>query len=159
MMMRWWYDDDNNKPWRQLFNVVGNLYVKATKALFLLWFTASRQGRHEFWISQRYEMLLRKLWHLCAVALCLDENLNYVSPTIGTDAAGSQHTGIMQRTSTPFLHTCFLSVWLYRAGNTHCHLIRQPAGSRSKPRSMAWKSNELLLDHHKPHGSINFSFP
>ena len=53
-------------------------------------------GLYEFWISQREEILLRKLWHLCGLALCLDENLAYDTPAIGIDDASSQHTGSSQ---------------------------------------------------------------
>ena len=57
----------------------------------------------EFWISQREEILLRKPWHLCGLALCLNENLDYVSHAIDTDATGSQGNGIITGRELHFL--------------------------------------------------------
>ena len=37
----------------------------------------------------------RKPWHLRGLAMCLGENLHYFTPATGTDATGSQCTGVI----------------------------------------------------------------
>ena len=43
-----------------------------------------------------------KPWHPCDIALCLDENLHYISPAIGTDGA-SEFTGVITGWAPHFL--------------------------------------------------------
>ena len=101
----------------------------------------------ELRISQREESSLRKLWHMCGLALCLNENLDYVSPTIGTDATGSQHIGIITGRAPHFLRPVTPAPGCVGPRNTHGSLTSRPAGSGNEPQSLGWKSNEWRMRH------------
>ena len=90
-------------------------------------------------------------WHLCGLALCLDENLDIFSSAIGTDTAGSQCTRVITGRAPHFLTPATPVSGCVGVG-THTQFPDKAAGwFGAKPRSLAWKSNELPLDYRVSH--------